>query len=72
MYRDIPIRTTIATVVPVFLALAQILNGYIHGVSVVRIAGFTAGMVVAAALVIQYHLVQYQRRTLQRDLYDEE
>jgi hypothetical protein len=29
-------------------------------------------MVVAAALVIQYHLVQYQRRTLQRDLYDEE
>ncbi|WP_128478809.1 hypothetical protein [Halorussus pelagicus] len=72
MYRDLPVRTTIATVVPVFLALAQLLNGYVHGIPIVRIAGFTAGMVVAAVLVTQYNLVQYHRRNLQRELYGDE
>lgn len=72
MYRELPVRTTIATVVPLFLGLAQLLNGYVHDVPIVRIAGFTAGMVVAAVLVTQYHLVQYNRRKLQQGLFGNE
>ncbi|MFC7078967.1 hypothetical protein [Halorussus caseinilyticus] len=48
MYRELPVRTTVATVVPVFLGLAQLLNGYVHGVPIVRVVGFTAGIVLAA------------------------
>ncbi|UPV76376.1 hypothetical protein M0R89_19645 (plasmid) [Halorussus limi] len=72
MYRDLPVRTTVATVVPVFLAFAQLLNGYVHGIPLVRIAGFTAGMVVAAVLVTQYHLVEYNREELQREVFGDE
>ncbi|WP_137286285.1 hypothetical protein [Halorussus salinisoli] len=72
MYRDLPVRTTVATVVPVFLGLAQLLNGYVHDVPIVEIAGFTAGMVIAAVLVTQHHLVQYHRRNLQQELFGEE
>ena len=72
MYRELPIRTTVATVVPLFLGIAQLLNGYVHDVPIVRILGFTAGMVIAAVLLTQYHLVQYRRQELQRDLFDAE
>ena len=68
MYRELPVRTTVATVVPIFLGIAQLLNGYVHDVPIVRIAGFTAGMVIAAVLVTQFHLVQYHRRKLQQDV----
>ena len=72
MYRELPVRTTIATVVPLFLGIAQLLNGFVHDVPIVRILGFTAGMVVAAVLVTQLHLVQYNRRKLQQDLLEDE
>ena len=72
MYRELPIRTTVVTVVPLFLGIAQLLNGYVHDVPIVRILGFTAGMVIAAVLLTQYQLVQYRREELQRDLFDAE
>ncbi|PSQ48409.1 hypothetical protein BRD15_05355 [Halobacteriales archaeon SW_6_65_15] len=72
MYRELPVRTTIATVVPLFLGVAQLLNGVVHDVPIVRILGFTAGMVIAAVLVTQLHLVQYHRRKLQQEVLGEE
>jgi hypothetical protein len=72
MYRELPVRTTVATVVPLFLGIAQLLNGVVHDVPIVRILGFTVGMVIAAVLVTQFHLVQYHRRKLQQDVLGDE
>jgi hypothetical protein len=72
MYRELPVRTTLASVVPVVLGLAQLLNGYVHGVSVTRTGTFAVVMAIAAVLVTQYHLVEFHRVRLQRELYGEE
>jgi hypothetical protein len=72
MYRELPVRTTLASVVPVVLGLAQLLNGYVHGVSVTRTGTFAVVMAIAAVLVTQYHLVEFHRVRLQRELYREE
>ena len=72
MYRELPVRTTLASVVPVLLGLAQILNGYVHGVSITRTGAFAVVMAIAAVLVTRYHLVEFYRRRLQRELYAEE
>ena len=72
MYRELPVRTTLASVVPVVLGLAQLLNGYVHGVSVTRTGTFAVGMAIAAVLVTRYHLVEFHRNRLQRELYGEE
>jgi hypothetical protein len=72
MYRELPVRTTLASVVPLVLGLAQLLNGYVHGVSVTRTGTFTVGMTMAAVLVTRYHLVEFHRIRLQRELYGEE
>ena len=68
MFRELPVRTAFASVVPVLLGGAQLLNGYVHGVPVTRTGLFAAGMVVAAVLVTQYQLVEFRRTKLQRDL----
>lgn len=69
MYSELPVRTTLASVGPVVLALAQLLNGYVHGVPVTHTGAFAVVMVIAAVLVTQYHLVEFRRSKLQRDLF---
>lgn len=72
MYRELPVRTTVASVVPVLLGLAQLLNGYVHGVSVTRTGTFAVVMAIGAVLVTQYHLVEFGRIQLQREVYGED
>lgn len=72
MFRELPVRTTLASVVPVLLVIAQLLNGYVHGVPFIRVAGFAAGILIAAVLVTQSHLVTFQRKRLQRDLFGDD
>ncbi|WP_135825183.1 hypothetical protein [Halorussus ruber] len=72
MYRELPVRTTLASVVPVLLGFAQLWNGYVHGVSITRTGVFAVVMTFAAVLVTRYHLVEFYRRRLQRELYAEE
>jgi len=72
MFRELPVRTTLASVVPVLLVVAQLLNGFVHGVPMVRIAGFAAGMLIAAVLVTQHHLAVFRRGKLQQDLFGED
>jgi hypothetical protein len=72
MYRELPVRTTLASVVPVLLGLAQMVNGYVHEVALARTGVFAVVMTFAAVLVTRYHLVEFYRRRLQRDLYAEE
>ena len=72
MYRELPVKTTLASVGPVVLGLAQLLNGYVHGVPVTRTGIFAVVMVIAAVLVTRYHLVEFRRMRLQRDLFGED
>jgi len=72
MYRELPVRTTLAGVVPMILGLAQLLNGDVHGVSVTRTGTFGVVTAIAAVLVTQYHLVEFHRVRLRRELYGEE
>lgn len=71
MYRELPVRTTLASVGPVVLALAQLLNGYVHGVSVTKTGVFALVMIAAAVLVTKYHLVTFHRSKLQREIFGE-
>lgn len=69
MYRELPIRTTLASVAPVVLGFAQLLNGYVHGVSMTKTGLFALAMGIAAVLVTQYQLVSFRRARLQRELF---
>lgn len=68
MFRELPVRTAFASFVPVFLGVAQLLNGYVHDVPVAKTGIFAVVMGVAAVLVTQYQLVVFRRAKLQRDL----
>ncbi|WP_202935142.1 hypothetical protein [Halorussus amylolyticus] len=69
MFRELPGRTTVASVVPVVLGLAQVLNGHLHGVPVTHTGAFAVVMAIAAVLVTQYHLVVFRRGKLQRSVF---
>lgn len=71
MFRELPGRTTVASFVPVILGVAQLLNGYFHGIPMTHTAGFAAVMLVAAVLVTRYHLVAFHRLKLQRNVFGE-
>lgn len=66
MAREFPIRTGIFTFgLPVF-ALLQLLNGLVHGGSLVIIAGFAVLAVACSVLLTQYQLAIYRRKRLTR------
>lgn len=69
MYSELPVRTTLVSVGPVVLAVAQLANGYANGVPVTHTGAFAAVVTVAAVLVTRYHLVEFRRLKLQRDIF---
>lgn len=71
MFRELPGRTAIASFVPVLLGVAQLLNGYFHGVPLTHTGLFAVVMAAAAVLVTQYHLVAFHRTKLQRSVFGE-
>lgn len=71
MFRESPGRTTIASFVPPILGVAQLMNGYLHGIPTTHTAAFAAVMAIAAVLVTQYHLVEFHRMKLQRSVFGE-
>lgn len=71
MFRELPGRTTVASFVPVVLGLAQLINGHVHDVPVTHTGAFAVVMGVAAVLVTRYHLVEFSRLKLQRELFGE-
>lgn len=66
MFAAYPVRTTLASFGPLFIAAAQLINGYVHGVPLARVGLFGALMVAAAVLVTQYQLVEFRKSRLQR------
>lgn len=71
MFRELPVRTAVGSVVPVLVGLAQLVNGFVHGIPVVRTGAFAVVMAIGAVVVTQYHLVTFRRSKLQRSVFGE-
>lgn len=66
MAREFPVRTGIFTFgLPVF-ALLQLVNGFVHGGSVLYIGVFAALAVVFSVMLTRYHVAIYRRKKLTR------
>lgn len=67
MAREFPIRTGLFTFsLPVF-ALLQLLNGILHGGSLVIIGSFVVLTIACSVLLVQYQLAVYRQRRLSRE-----
>lgn len=67
MARDYPVRTALFTAGPLLVAATLLLNTYLHGASTPVAAGYGALLLGYSALVNQYHLTTYKRRTVTRE-----
>lgn len=67
MCRSFPVRTSLFTVGPLVFALAQLLNAFVHGIPVWRVAVIAAVMAVFSVLITSYHLAKFRRRRLTPD-----
>ena len=64
MARAFPARTGLFTVGPVCFAVLQLLNSYLHGVSLTYTAVLAVVMVAYSVLVTRYHLAAFRRAEL--------
>lgn len=68
MARAFPVRTGVFTFsLPVF-ALLQLLNGAIHGSSLLFLGSFVVLAIACSVLLAQYQLAVYRQRRLSRSL----
>jgi|AntRauTorcE11897_2_1112592.scaffolds.fasta_scaffold151007_2 hypothetical protein len=68
MARESPVRTGVFTFsLPVF-AILQLVNGLVHGGSLLFIAGFVVLALASSGLLAQYQLAVYRQRRLSREL----
>lgn len=68
MFRSTPVRSAIVSLVPVLLALGQLANSYVNGLSFSVSVPFAAVMVLFAGLLTQHNFAQFRRLYLERDL----
>jgi len=66
MARKFPVRTAVFSVGPPVLAMLQLINSYLHGVSILYASGFAVLMVAFAVFITRYHLVAF-RLTMLRE-----
>lgn len=66
MAREFPLRTSIFTFSLPLFALLQLLNGVLHGGSLVFIGGFLILAIGCSVLLARYQLAVYRRRRLSR------
>lgn len=66
MAREFPVRTGLFTFsLPVF-ALLQLLNGILHGGSLLFIGGFVVLAIACSVLLAQYQIAVYRKQRLSR------
>ena len=65
LFRATPATTALLALGPVGLAVGQLANGYVNGVSPVVSVGFAAVMVAFAVVAIRHHAAEYRLRRLE-------
>lgn len=68
LFRSAPARTALLSIVPVTLALAQLANSYLNGLSTAYAAGFAVAMVVFAAVATGHFAAQHRIDALESGL----
>lgn len=66
MTREFPIRTGVFTFALPMFALLQLLNGVLHGGSLLLIGSFVLLAVACSVLLTRYQLAVYRQRRLSR------
>lgn len=69
MFRTVPVRTVLFTVVPIVLAFAQVTNSVLNGLSFAVSIPFAIVMLGFAGIVTQYQFAQFRREELERSIF---
>lgn len=65
LFRATPVKSTLLAVVPLGLALGQLANSYVNGVSPVIAVGFAVVMIAFAVVATGHHAAEYRLRRLE-------
>lgn len=65
LFRTTPATSSLLTIAPLTLALGQLGNSYVNGVSPAISAGFAAVMVVFSAVAMSHHAAEHRVRCLE-------
>ena len=67
LFRATPAKSSLLTLAPLGLALGQLGNSYVNGVSPTVSIGFAAVMLVFAAVAMSHHAAEHRVRRLEAD-----
>jgi len=67
LFRATPVKSSLLTLAPLALALGQLGNSYVNGVSPAVSVGFAAVMLVFAAVAMSHHAAEHRIRRLEAD-----
>ncbi|ELY71287.1 hypothetical protein [Natronobacterium gregoryi] len=62
-----PVQSLLLTFSPVALAVGQLLNSYVNGVSPLVSVGFAVGMLLFAVVATGHHAAEYRLQQLERE-----
>ncbi|NGM67676.1 hypothetical protein G6M89_01400 [Natronolimnobius sp. AArcel1] len=68
LFRATPATTCLLTVGPLVLAIGQVLNSYVNGVSPVVALCFAVGILGFAVVALRHHAAEYRLRTLEAEI----
>lgn len=69
MFRSMPIETSLFTVIPLFLVVAQLANSIINGLSLAISIPFAVGMLAFTIVLLQYRCAHFRREQAERGLF---
>lgn len=68
LFREAPTRTLICTVLPVAIAVAQLLNGFYTGLPLWVAVGFAAAVLASTASLVRHHRAELRLERLESEL----
>ncbi|GAB3029352.1 hypothetical protein [Natronobiforma cellulositropha] len=68
LFRETPAKSALLTVGPLALAVGQLLNGYLNGVSPLIAVGFAVAMIGFAVVATRHHAAEHRLARLEATL----
>ncbi|OVE85758.1 hypothetical protein [Natronolimnobius baerhuensis] len=68
LFRATPATSCLLTIGPLVLAVGQLLNSYVNGVSPVVSLSFALGVLGFAVVALRHHAAEYRLRTLEAEI----
>jgi hypothetical protein len=67
LFRAAPAKSALLTLTPLALALGQLCNSYVNGLSPVVSVAFAVAMIAFAVVATSHHAAEHRIRRLERD-----